>query len=1059
MERAKHLIRDTRTELDFGALFDAAPGLYLVLRPNNPSYTIVFANRAYERATGTDRDEIVGRGLFDVFPDNPDDPGASGVQNLRRSLGEVILTKRTHTMAAQRYDIRLPNEEGGVFEERYWSPTNTPVLNADGEVGFIIHRVEDVTELVRLKRIGAEKGRLSEDLQSRADQIEADLFLRGRQLEESQRLLHERQEVEEKLRATEASFSLAFAKAPIGMVLLNPDGRITEVNQAFVDTIGYTREELTSGDSAPFTHPADVALTRKFFAWLREGPHSTGSIEKRYVRKDGQILWARASATMRRDAEGRPAQIIAIVEDITARKHAEERYRFLAESIPQMVWTATPDGMLDYVNGQGTAYFGVEQEVLLGAGWLEWVHPEDRDLAIERWGVALQSGKPYETAFRLKRAGDGGWRWHLARARSLTGENGSIVQWFGTCTDIEEQKQADANLRQQWHAFDTALSHTPDFIYTFDLNGRFTYVNRALLALWEIPLEDATGKNFFDLGYPEELAGRLQDQIQQVIRTKQPVRDQTPFTGPSGETRHYDYIFAPVLDMYDRVKAVAGSTRDITAQNLAAKQIEDDRRRWRELFAQTPAAIAVLRGPEHRFEWVNADYVRLVGRDAEFLVGKTVREAVPEAQQQIYIDLLDRVYRTGEPFKGHESFLRLVSASGVLEDYYVNFAYLPTRSVSGEIDGIFAHVTDVTEMVIARKQVEESERQFRTLAETIPHLAWMADEAGNRFWYNRRWYDYTGTTFDEVKGWGWRKVHDAAVLPEVVKRWREALGTGEAFELIYPLMGADGSFRSFLTRVEPVKNKEGRVVRWFGTNTDITDQRRIENELRRMNRELEEFAYVASHDLQEPIRMVNIYTQKILKSIGTENEKLNQYSKFVQEGVTRMEALIRGLLAFSRSVLTEELTVGAADLAAAFTEAVGVLKDRISETGAVISACPLPLTRGDTSQMTHVFQNILSNALKYHRENLRPEIHIAAVRDNNNWIVSIKDNGIGFEPVYAERIFGLFKRLHKDEYPGTGLGLAICKRIVERYGGRMWAEGRPGEGATVCFALPCVNDL
>ncbi|HEY2017420.1 MAG TPA: PAS domain-containing protein [Bryobacteraceae bacterium] len=1013
---------------DFRALFDAVPGLYLILLPDDPTFTIVFANQAYARATLCKPDEIAGRGVFQVFPDNPDDPLASGVKNLRASLRQVIATKATHTMTAQKYDIRRPESEGGGFEERYWRPVNAPLCGEDGEVQFIIHQGEDVTELVRLR------------------------------VAESQRLLREREEREQKLVAMEARFSLAFEQAPIGMVLLTPDGRIRDVNQAYLDSLGYTREELTSHDSSFFTHPDDIALTRDFFASLQAGPRNTGSIEKRYFRKDGQILWARASATMRRDADGRPTQVIAIVEDITERKRAEERYRFLAESIPQMVWTATPTGMLDYVNRQGTAYFGCEEEVLLGSGWLGMVHPEDRERAVERWKRSLATGELYETAFRLQRGTDGSWRYHLVRALPLVAEDGGVVEWFGTCTDIEDQRQADANLRQQWHTFDTALSHTPDFTYIFDLEGRFTYVNRALLSLWQLPLEDAVGKNFFDLQYPDELAGRLQRQIQTVIETRRPVRDQTPFTGPTGETRHYDYIFVPVLDEKKRIKAVAGSTRDITDQNRAAEQIEEDQRRWRELFLQTPAGIAVLRGPEHRFEWVNPDYCRIVDRPAESLVGKTVIEAIPEMGGQKYIDLLQNVFRTGEPFTGHESLVRLERSDGNLREAYVNFVYLPTRDIGGTIDGVFVHVTEVTDVVSARKQVEESERQFRTLAETIPHLAWMADERGHIFWYNQRWYEYTGTSLEEVEGWGWQAVHDPNMIPEVLTRWQEAIDSGTPFEMVFPLRGADSSFRTFLTRVEPVKDQEGRVVRWFGTNTDITDQRKIEEELRRAYRELEEFAYVANHDLQEPLRMVSIYTQQILRSLDGGDEKMRQYSGFVRQGLTRMEALIRDLLTFSRSVHADETSSGTADLSESLKEALSVLKVPIEEAGASITAAAMPRVRGDAAQLAHVFQNLLSNALKYRNKGVSPEIHCGAELAGNQWIVSVRDNGIGFEQQYAERIFGLFKRLHKDEYPGTGLGLAICKRIVERYGGRIWAEGRPGEGSTFHFSLPRVAE-
>ena len=153
-------------ELDFQSLFDVLPGLYLILRPNDPTFTIVVANKEYARATRTDQAQIAGRGLFEIFPDNPDDPHASGVQNLQASLRQVLLTKSRHTMPAQKYDIRRPDDQGGGFEERYWSPVNTPLLGDDGEVRFIIHRVEDVTELVRLRQIEADRGKLTDDLPS-----------------------------------------------------------------------------------------------------------------------------------------------------------------------------------------------------------------------------------------------------------------------------------------------------------------------------------------------------------------------------------------------------------------------------------------------------------------------------------------------------------------------------------------------------------------------------------------------------------------------------------------------------------------------------------------------------------------------------------------------------------------------------------------------------------------------------------------------------------------------------------------------------------------------------
>jgi PAS domain S-box-containing protein len=195
----------------------------------------------------------------------------------------------------------------------------------------------------------------------------------------------------------------------------------------------------------------------------------------------------------------------------------------------------------------------------------------------------------------------------------------------------------------------------------------------------------------------------------------------------------------------------------------------------------------------------------------------------------------------------------------------------------------------------------------------------MADADGHIFWYNRRWYEYTGTTPEAVLGWGWQSVHDPEVLPKVVERWKASIATGKSFEMVFPLRGADAVFRPFLTRIVPVRDSSGAIARWFGTNTDIDEQKRTEDALRQANRSLEEFAYVASHDLQEPLRMVNVYSQLLLKRLGPEtNPQLQQYAEYVRTGIKRMEELIHDLLTYSRVTYADQRS----DTARANLEAV-----------------------------------------------------------------------------------------------------------------------------------------
>lgn len=255
----------------------------------------------------------------------------------------------------------------------------------------------------------------------------------------------------------------------------------------------------------------------------------------------------------------------------------------------------------------------------------------------------------------------------------------------------------------------------------------------------------------------------------------------------------------------------------------------------------------------------------------------------------------------------------------------------------------------------------------------------------------------------------------------------------------------------------------GRVRRVVGVIADITERKAVEEEIRRRNQELEranneleEFAYAASHDLQEPLRTVNIYTELLFRRLNlADDTQAHEFAGFVHQGVRRMEALIRDLLSYARVVHREQEAAVELCVAEAVEDAMNNLRGLIHESGASVTVETADArVIADCSQLSQVFQNLLSNSLKYRQQTTAPVVRIAAELQGSEWLISVADNGIGFLPIHAERIFGLFKRLHREDYPGTGLGLAISKRIVERYGGRMWASSAgDGEGATFYFTL------
>jgi light-regulated signal transduction histidine kinase (bacteriophytochrome) len=272
--------------------------------------------------------------------------------------------------------------------------------------------------------------------------------------------------------------------------------------------------------------------------------------------------------------------------------------------------------------------------------------------------------------------------------------------------------------------------------------------------------------------------------------------------------------------------------------------------------------------------------------------------------------------------------------------------------------------------------------------------------------------------------------------------------------MVFPLRGADGVFRPFLTRVLPVKDDHGKVVRWFGTNTDITEEQEMRRSLERSNAELQHFAYVSSHDLQEPLRMVVSYLTLLERKYRDNLDPMAlEYIKNAMDGGARMRQLIDDLLEYSRlDSRVKEFTPVSMNQVVEY--AIKVLQPQIVENKVDIYVEPLPSINADGIQMMQLVQNLIGNAIKFHGM-ARPMVHISAKPLGKEWVFSVKDNGIGLNMKYSDKIFQMFQRLHtKDNYPGTGVGLAIVKKIVERHGGRIWVESEEGNGAAFYFTIP-----
>jgi PAS domain S-box-containing protein len=365
-----------------------------------------------------------------------------------------------------------------------------------------------------------------------------------------------------------------------------------------------------------------------------------------------------------------------------------------------------------------------------------------------------------------------------------------------------------------------------------------------------------------------------------------------------------------------------------------------------------------------------------------------------------------------------------------------------------------------------RKQAEEalreSEEKYRTILEKIEDAYYEVDLAGNLTFFNDSMCRIWGYPREELMGMNDRQYTDKENAKKLFQAFNKVYRTGEPRrECDWEIIRKDGTKRCIEASISLRKDSSGKPIGFRGIIRDITERKRAEEvlkekteELARSNRDLEQFAYVASHDLQEPLRMVTNYVQLLAQRYrGKLDSDAHEFIGFAVDGAIRMWKLINDLLAYSRVGMRAK-EVEPTDCETVLNQSVNNLKVAIEENGAVVTHDLLPTVMADNLQLGQLFQNLIGNAIKF-RGYEAPRIHVSASRKGNVWTFSVRDNGIGIAPEYAERIFIIFQRLHgRNEYDGTGIGLAICKRIVERHGGSIWAESEVGKGATFYFTLP-----
>jgi PAS domain S-box-containing protein len=748
-----------------------------------------------------------------------------------------------------------------------------------------------------------------------------------------------------------------------------------------------------------------------------------------------------------------------------AEKHLaqmEGRYRGLLEAAPDAMVVVNQSGYIVLLNVQAERRFGYRRDELVGQtvksiipeGFAERLIADGTRTAAE--ALAQQIGTGLELNGRRK---DGSEFPIEIMLSPLESSEGILVT--AAIRDITVRKKAEKHLAQMEGRYRGLLEAAPDAMVVVNPSGKIVLLNVQAERQFGYRRDELVGQKVKSI-IPEGFAERL---IADDTRTDAEALAQQIGTGLELNGRRKDGSEFPIEIMLSPLKSsegilVTAAIRDITVRKEAEKHLAQMEGRYRGLLEAAPDAMVVV-NQSGDIVLLNVQAERQFGYRRDELVGQRVKSIIPEGFAERLIadgtrtaaEALAQQIGTGLELNGRRK-------DG--SEFPIEIMLSPLQSAEGIL--VTAAIRDITE----RKQVEvvlrQNEERFRLIVSNVKDYAnIMLDTEGLIVSWNQGAERIKGYRAEEIIGQHFSRFYTAEDLRNGVpaRELKQATETGR-FEGEGWRMRKDGS--RFLANIviTALRDEKGRL-RGFGKITrDITERRQAEEalmktmtELKRSNEELGQFAYVASHDLQEPLRMVASYTQLLAQRYkGQLDSDADEFIGYAVDGCDRMQRLIQDLLSYSRA----GTNIGALREISgekALEESLSNLQVTIKESGAVVTHDSLPAIMTDDAQLVLLFQNLIGNAIKYHGTE-SPRVHVSATNNaGHEWIFSVRDNGLGIEPQYFKRIFILFQRLHgQKEFEGTGIGLAMCKKIVDRLGGRIWVESQPHLGSTFFFALP-----
>ncbi|MDP4285317.1 MAG: PAS domain S-box protein [Bacteroidota bacterium] len=866
----------------------------------------------------------------------------------------------------------------------------------------------------------------------------------------------ERKNAETALRESEETFRRLFNESADSTLLLDDTG-FTDCNQSAVSILGYSsRQEVLNKkpwDISPEKQPDGRLSSEKAKEMIAKAvQQGYNRFEWVHIKADGTKFPVEVMLTAI-TLKGKQS-FYTVWRDITERKIAEQSLIDLSNRL-LLATNSEGTGIFDWDIQKNILLwdtnmykiFGVSPDKFNGTfeAWSNTVHPDDLENSLAEVQALINGTKDFHTLFRILWAGTE-VRHIEGHAIIMRDGNGKAYRMIGVNRDITEQKKAEEEILKERDLSNSIINNLPGIFYLLDETGNNLRWNKNFETVSGYSAGEISQLHALD-SFEADERQVIEEKLEEVFKSGRADVETILLTKTK---KKIPYYFNAWRIIFEGKPCLIGVGIDITER----KRTEEALRITQFAFDHAGDSIYWMT-PDSRIVNVNEAACLTLGYTRQELLELSVPDIDSNYNEEVWSMFFPELREKGSLFfetMQHAKDGRLIPVE--IRANYIKF---------GDQELSCAFVRDITERKKAEQEIIMSEARFKK-AQEVAHVGnWELNFTDGNTFVSDEACRIHGIPFGQNKQLpeAWLSFIHPEDLDFVLKNMKEAQDHFSDFTLNYRIKLNDGSIRHIYSETKFQFGSTGKPTGMYGTAQDITERKKTEEkikkyaeELESSNMDLEQFAYVASHDLQEPLRMVSSFLGLLEKKYkGQLDETAEKYINFAIDGAVRMKILIQDLLMYSR-IGNKKDDFTRVDLNEVALFATKVVEEDIKKSQAIITVSPLPVITANNSLISQLFINLITNAIKY-RSDTKPEIEVGYSEDKGNYTIFVKDNGIGIDPKFFDKIFVIFQRLHnKDEYSGTGIGLAICKKIAEIHKGKLWVESEAGKGSTFYFSIP-----